>query len=78
MMPLPTSADSLAGKVGDQRYAAQFGDTTGGCKDAYKQYVAAPGHSAYAQTHVSYDAEAFFCGGDFILRYFHKVFGVRL
>lgn len=61
-LPLAASAESLAGKVGDQRYPAQFGQTRGPCQQAYKDYVAASGHSAYAQTHVSYDAEAFFCG----------------
>lgn len=55
-------AGSLAGQVGKKRYAAQFSMTKGPCQKAYKDYVAAPGHSAYAQTHLSYDAEAFFCG----------------
>ncbi|MDI6027098.1 hypothetical protein QBK99_12955 [Corticibacterium sp. UT-5YL-CI-8] len=61
-VPLAASAESLAGKVGDRRYPAQFGQTKGPCQQAYKQYVAASGHSAYAQTHINYDAEAFFCG----------------
>ncbi len=52
---------SLAGNEGKKRYAAQFGQTTGPCKDAYKKYVAAPGHSAYAQTHVNFNVEAFYC-----------------
>lgn len=59
--PLAASAESLAGKVGDQRYAAQFGQTKGPCQQAYKDYVAASGHSAYAQTHRA-ETEAFFCG----------------
>ena len=58
----PASAESLAGKVGDQRYAAPFGDTVGPCQKAYEDYVKAAGHSAYAQTHKSYNVEAFFCG----------------
>ncbi|AMS41474.1 hypothetical protein N7E70_012120 [Aminobacter sp. NyZ550] len=52
---------SLAGNEGKKRYAAQFGNTTGPCKDGYKKYVAAPGHSAYAQTHLG-AVEAFYCG----------------
>ena len=53
---------SLAGQEGKKRYALQFQQTKGPCQKAYKDYVAASGHSAYAQTHLSYDAEAFFCG----------------
>lgn len=52
---------SLAGQEGNKRYATQFGQTKGPCAQAYKDYVKAGGHSAYAQTHLSYDAEAFFC-----------------
>ncbi|MGF7004653.1 hypothetical protein [Aminobacter sp. BE322] len=55
-------AGSLAGKVGTKRYPAQFGQSGGPCKKAYQEYVAAPGHSAYAQTAVSYNVEAVFCG----------------
>ena len=51
---------SLAGQAGKKRYPAQFGNTTGPCKDAYKKYVAAGGHSAYAQTHLG-AVEAFYC-----------------
>lgn len=52
---------SLAGKEGNKRYATQFGQTTGPCQDGYKKYVAASGHSAYAQTHLG-AVEAFYCG----------------
>ncbi|GAA4117841.1 hypothetical protein GCM10023067_22130 [Aminobacter aganoensis] len=52
---------SLAGKEGDKRYPLQFGNTTGPCQKVYKDYIAAPGHSAYAQTHRG-STEAFFCG----------------
>lgn len=51
---------SLAGQAGKKRYPTQFGNTTGPCKDAYKKYVAASGHSAYAQTHLG-AVEAFYC-----------------
>ncbi len=53
---------SLAGQAGKKRYATQFGNTTGPCQQAYKDYVAAPGHSAYAQTHIG-GVEAFYCAG---------------
>lgn len=58
-------AQSLAGQVGDKRYSTNFPPSPKDpCKLAYKAYVAASGHSAYAQT-VSgrmAHAEAFFCG----------------
>lgn len=56
------TAESLAGEEGHKRYPLQFGQSTGPCEKAYKDYVAAPGHSAYAQTHRSFNVEAFFCG----------------
>jgi hypothetical protein len=37
-------AESLAGKVGDQRHPTQFANATGPCEDAYKDYVKAAGH----------------------------------
>lgn len=51
---------SLAGNEGKKRYAVQFAWTKGPCQDAYKGYVAASGHSAYAQTHLG-GVEAFYC-----------------
>lgn len=65
LAPGLATAESLAGKVGKKRYAAQFGNTEGPCQKAYQEYIAAPGHSAYAQTHVSYAVEAFYCGRAF-------------
>lgn len=64
MFALPTgaSAESLAGQVGDKRYPGHFAWTTGPCEKAYRDYVKAAGHSAYAQTHRGGRAEAFFCG----------------
>jgi hypothetical protein len=60
------SAESLAGKVGTKRYAVQFPPgMQGPCQKLYKDYIAASGHSAYAQTPLSYTAEAFFCGRAF-------------
>lgn len=52
---------SLAGQEGKKRYAMQFAWTKGPCEDGYKKYVAASGHSAYAQTHLG-AVEAFYCG----------------
>ncbi|MDR7219792.1 hypothetical protein [Aminobacter aminovorans] len=52
---------SLAGQAGNKRYPLQFQQTEGPCQKAYKEYVAAPGHSAYAQTHLG-AVEAFYCG----------------
>lgn len=51
---------SLAGQEGKKRYAVQFAWTKGPCQDAYKGYVAASGHSAYAQTHLG-GVGAFYC-----------------
>ncbi|UVK41710.1 hypothetical protein LHFGNBLO_005240 [Mesorhizobium sp. AR10] len=47
-------AESLAGKVGDSRFVVNFPPgSTGDCPKAYKDYVAASGHSAYATTFYS-------------------------
>ncbi|MEJ6783814.1 hypothetical protein [Aminobacter sp. Piv2-1] len=54
-------AGSLAGKVGTKRYPLQFQQTEGPCQKTYKEYVAAAGHSAYAQTHLG-NVEGFYCG----------------
>lgn len=57
-------AESLAGKVGDKRYAVRHSDhPQDQCGRAYKRYVAASGHSAYAQTPFvsGMTADAFFC-----------------
>lgn len=57
------AAESLAGKVGTKRFGAMFpAGMKGPCQKAYKDYVAAAGHSAYAQTPLSYSVEAVFCG----------------
>jgi hypothetical protein len=49
-----SAAESLAGKVGDSRFAVNFPPgSTGGCQKTYKNYVAASGHSAYATTFYS-------------------------
>lgn len=59
------NAQSLAGQEGNKRYPPQFPSSPKDpCKLAYKAYVAASGHSAYAQTTSgrTYQAEAFFCG----------------
>ncbi|WP_432287557.1 hypothetical protein SLT36_11565 [Aminobacter sp. BA135] len=52
---------SLAGNEGKKRYPLQFQQTEGSCQGGYKKYVAAAGHSAYAQTHLG-AVEAFYCG----------------
>ncbi|ESZ17982.1 MULTISPECIES: hypothetical protein [Mesorhizobium] len=45
------AAESLAGSKGDRRFAVHFpAGSTGDCPKAYKAYVAASGHSAYATT----------------------------
>lgn len=57
-------AESLAGKVGDKRYAVRDSNhPQDQCGKAYKAYVAASGHSAYAQTPFvsGMTADAFFC-----------------
>jgi hypothetical protein len=59
-------AESLAGQIGKKRYPVQFHPgMTGPCQKVYKAYIAAPGHSAYAQTPLRYGVEAFFCGKAF-------------
>ncbi|TIM70181.1 MAG: hypothetical protein E5Y60_14435 [Mesorhizobium sp.] len=48
------AAESLAGNKGDRRFAVNFpAGSTGDCPKAYKSYVAASGHSAYATTFYS-------------------------
>jgi hypothetical protein len=48
------AAESLAGKIGDSRFAVNFPPgSTGGCLKTYRDYVAASGHSAYATTFYS-------------------------
>ncbi|WP_367185924.1 hypothetical protein [Mesorhizobium escarrei] len=48
------AAESLAGNKGDGRFAVNFPPgSTGDCPKAYKAYVAASGHSAYATTFYS-------------------------
>lgn len=60
------SAASLAGNTGDVRHKPFFPfDATGGCKDAWKKYVASSGHAAYATTPYSNTAEAVMCGASF-------------
>jgi hypothetical protein len=62
----PVQAESLAGKIGKKRYPVQFPvGMKGPCQQVYEAYIAAPGHSAYAQTPLSYSVEAFFCGRAF-------------
>lgn len=46
-----SQAGSLAGSKGDTRFPPTLG--TGECNTAYKAYVAASGHSAYATTFYS-------------------------
>ena len=60
-------AASLAGQVGDKRRGQVLpAFSRGSCGEAWKSYVAAPGHSAYASTRIggfySAGAEAIFCG----------------
>ena len=43
-------AASLAGSEGDKRFPPNLGDSKSPCAKAYKAYVAASGHSAYATT----------------------------
>ena len=56
----------LSGSQGDIKRKIMFpADWEGGCKDVYKQYVAASGHSAFAATNVDYFyGGAFVCGLD--------------
>lgn len=56
-------AESLAGKVGDKRYPVNIPwGSVGSCQKAYDEYIAAPGHSAYATTVMDRTAEYFICG----------------
>jgi hypothetical protein len=62
-------AASLAGQVGEKRRSQVLPVySKGTCGAAWKAYVAASGHSAYASTRIggfmSANAEAFFCGID--------------
>ena len=63
-------AASLAGQVGDKRRGQVLpGSVTGSCGQAWKTYVAASGHSAYASTryagpYVRNGNEAIYCGFD--------------
>lgn len=51
LLASPAFAASLAGEKGDVRRSPFFSPyATGGCKSAWKKYVAASGHSAYAMT----------------------------
>lgn len=43
-------AGSLAGSEGDKRFPPNLGVSKSPCDKAYKAYVAASGHSAYATT----------------------------
>lgn len=60
--PIAAGAQSLAGQEGDKRYPVQFGNVRGNCPQIYKAYVAARGHSAYAQTPKVRGVAGFFCG----------------
>lgn len=56
-------AESLAGKVGTKRSNVYFPQwSEGGCQGAYKAYVAATGHSAYAATMSGPGIYNFVCG----------------
>lgn len=58
---LPAYADSLAGDAGVKRRAMVLPRMARGhCVKVYKDYVAAPGHSAYASTRIG--SEVTFCG----------------
>ena len=59
----PAMAESLAGKVGDKRYPVNIPwGSVGSCQKAYDDYIAAPGHSAYATTVMDRTVEYFICG----------------
>ncbi|MBA1142068.1 hypothetical protein [Mesorhizobium neociceri] len=63
LAPGPGAAGSLAGSKGDSRYPVYFPPyARGDCYKAYKAYVAAPGHSAYASTLVGETTEGIICG----------------
>lgn len=55
-------AESLAGKVGNKRFPIAVMGSEGGCPKAYKDYVAASGHSAYASTVIARMTEFYVCG----------------
>lgn len=60
--PLLAHAGSLAGSEGEVRRRHIFHNLeTGPCKDGYKQYVAASGHSAYASSPSGFGNEAYLC-----------------
>ena len=71
-LSLSTSATaaSLAGQVGEKKRGQILpGSTSGSCGQAWKAYVAASGHSAYASTrfvgpYVRNGMEAIYCGLD--------------
>ncbi|TPK90917.1 MULTISPECIES: hypothetical protein [unclassified Mesorhizobium] len=53
-VPAAVAAESLAGKIGDKRFAPNLSlDPKEACYKAYLAYIAAPGHSAYATTFYS-------------------------
>lgn len=56
------NAESLAGKVGDKRFPVGVMGTLGSCQKTYNKYIAAAGHSAYAQTLLGRTDEFFICG----------------
>ena len=61
--PYAEAGGSLAGSKGDVRYPVYFPlGTRGGCGKAYKDYIAASGHSAYASTPIAVMTEYFICG----------------
>ena len=52
--PAAEAAESLAGKIGDKRFAPNLSlDPKEACYKAYLGYIAAGGHSAYATTFYS-------------------------
>jgi hypothetical protein len=62
-------AASLAGQIGEKKRGQVLpAYTEGSCGEAWKAYVAAPGHSAYASTRYAgpfaRQHEAIFCGID--------------
>jgi hypothetical protein len=67
-LPASVEAASLAGQVGEKRRGQVLpGSARGSCGKAWKDYVAASGHSAYASTryaglYVRNGSEAIFCG----------------
>ena len=60
------AAGSLAGSKGDSRYSVYFPPgMRGECFKAYKGYVAASGHSAYAATMFGRTTEGLICGASY-------------